>query len=417
MRILQINNYHYPRGGSETVYYNTGHLLESHGHEVFCFSSYSNSDEKYLYQTDRTKTCLVPRPDFKNSKGIISKLCNFKNFLSSCTNAKILEDFIKVNRPDVAHLHIFYGVLSNSILKVLKKYSIPTVMSVHEFHMLCPVYTCLDKKMSICEKCHGKNFYRCILKNCSTGGFLKSVTLASECYHRNMFINYLKYINHFIMVSNFIEKKHILFNQEFAKKSTVIHNFVDQQSQQPITKEKNIDFIYFGRLSAEKGLFTLLKAFEERPQYMLHIVGGGPIEASLKEYIATKKLTNVIMEGYRIGQDLISSIESSKCAIVPSEWYENNPLSVIEALGMGIPVIGSDIGGIPELIIDKKNGYICSPGDHTSIVSALDKLMGLTPESYQKMSVEATKFVQDNLSKQVHYTKLMKVYERAQANS
>mgnify|MGYP004702923341 CR=1 FL=1 len=398
MKILQINNYHYYRGGSETVYLNTGKLLKEKGHSVAYFSSKSELNipsnfENYFIE------------NFETNPG--TKIKKLKKFIYNATAAKKIEELIIDFKPDIAHLHIFYGLLTSSILTVLKKYKVRTIMSVHEYRMLCPVYTHINGKGLICEKCKSPNFIDCIINRCCRNSYSASFAVSLECFIRDKYYNYLKHVDHFIMVSNFIKNKHIAANISFSEKSTCIYNFSEIKEFNSLIK--NNDFVYFGRLSKEKGLITLIKAMHKIPKFNLKIIGTGPQQELIRNYIKSNGIMNVKLLGYKSGNELIAEVATSKYTIIPSEWFENNPMSLIESLSYGIPVIGANIGGIPELI-NNSTGFLFESGSVENLVETLTKAILLPVNDYKILSKNSFDFAQEFFSKEKHYNELMKVY-------
>ena len=169
-------------------------------------------------------------------------------------------------------------------------------------------------------------------------------------------------------------------------------------------------FLFFGRLSYEKGVKTLLKAFKELPECNLKIVGTGPKEKELKLFVSNNSMNNVEFLGYKRGLELIDLVKNAYSVIVPSEWYENNPMTIIEAYSVGTPVIGAKIGGIPEIIIDGKTGYQFTTGNSDNLQETIKKIFSLTPEAYQRLSAGTLEFAHENLSLENYYPRLIAFY-------
>jgi glycosyltransferase involved in cell wall biosynthesis len=404
MKILLINNYHFIKGGSETVYLNTGKLLESKGHEVIYFSS--TNDNNLLHG----KNNLFVESKYSTEMSFIGKVKGIPNFIYSKSAFHNLEKLIIREKPDIAHLHIFYGVLTSSILKVLKKRGIPCVMSIHEYRLLCPTYTFLNSKNEICEKCANGNKFNCIINKCNKNSLPNSIISAIETYYRDFFFSHLKYIKHFIMVSNFIREKHIEYNGAYREKSSVIYNFHSIFTSSIVKlSDKKCDLVYFGRLSKEKGIITLIKSLENKPEITLNIVGTGPEEKRIKDYIKSKKIKNISLLGYLSGENLWSIVQSARYTVVPSEWYENNPMNVIESLLLGTPVIGANIGGIPE-IVKKPHGFIFESKSIDDLSRAIDEAISINEEGYKLLCSNAIEFANQQFSENIHYQNLIKVY-------
>jgi len=221
MKILQINNYHHVRGGSDRVYFETSKILEKNGHDVLFFSVKDQESEKHF--SDK----YFVKPFNYENVGLLKKIKLATQFIYNKEAQENLELLIKNENPDLAHLHIFYGHLTSSILPILKKYNIPIVMSVHEYRMLCPANIMRNDKGEVCEKCAEGNYLNCIIGKCTKSSLIYSSIAAMECFIRDKFFSYEKYIDKFIMVSQFILDKHIQYKPSLKSKSEQIYNFID----------------------------------------------------------------------------------------------------------------------------------------------------------------------------------------------
>jgi glycosyltransferase involved in cell wall biosynthesis len=167
-------------------------------------------------------------------------------------------------------------------------------------------------------------------------------------------------------------------------------------------------FLFFGRLSAEKGIRTLLSVFSERKDQKLIIAGTGPLKSYVEDTVRISP--NIEYVGYKSGKELESLINNASFIILPSEWYENNPLTIIEAYNFGKPVIGADIGGIPELINDGANGFTFESGNPQSLNSKIDASITITGEAYERFAQSVSEFARQNFNSENHYLKLLKIY-------
>lgn len=414
MKVLLINNYLYRRGGAEVVFLNTGELLKSKGHEVIYFSQAWDEnipcdDAKYFPKGIDTK-----------SKRFSDKLRGVGNYFRNRTAAKNLEKFIKAEKPEIAHIHNLWGGISGSIFKVLKKYNIPIVHTVHDYRMVCPGYAFKNGKNEICEKCKGKKFYRCISNRCSKGSLLMSTLMCLEMYNRNYFMNPVNNIDSFMFVSKFSYKKHLQYAPKFEKKHCVtMYNF--QDAEVLAEADKTLDtfdnyYLFYGRLSYEKGIKTLISAFADKRQLKLKIVGTGPLEKELKQLCIDKNATNIEFLGYKTGKKLYDLIKNAKFVCVPSECYENNPMTIIESYTLRTPVVGACLGGIVEIIEEGRTGYKFKPGDTDDLKRAIETTEKITEEEYAKMKEDAEAFAEKNFGKENYYTRLMELYRHTIEN-
>lgn len=401
MKVLQINKYFYQKGGAETVFFNTSELLMEHGHTVIPFSIKSDKNKESAYSS-----YFVDYPELSES-GLLTKIKNIRPFIYNKKAKQQLEKLLQVEKPDIAHIHLLFNSMSVAILPVLKKYNIPVVMTVHDYRLICPAYTFRDGKGRICERClKNHSYWQCITNKCSKGNLPNSIILSLDSYFRKYFISPVDFIDRFIFVSKFSQHKHITSNNKYTDKSTHLYNFtLIESDKSSIAKENYI--LYFGRISEEKGIETLIRAMEGIPNVKLKIAGTGPLLKSL----SNQSNTAIDFIGFKSGDELRSLIRKALFSVVPSEWYENNPLTVIESQTLGTPVIGSNIGGIPELIKDQVDGYLFDPQSVEGLNKAIRKGLALSPADYKKMCENAQSFADTNYSKTIHYNRLISIYE------
>jgi len=401
MKILLINKYHYVKGGSDRVYFNTGSLLQSNGHDVAYFSTEHPDNLDCLYSVS-----FVSYRDNRKS-GFIQKIKNSAAYLYNKEASAKLGELIDKFHPDIAHLNLFYGDLSASILLKLREKRIPVVHTVHDYKLICPANSLLDADSAICEKCINRAYYQCTIKKCMEGNLSYSIMLTAEAYGRKYLIDPLNYIDRFIFVSKFAESKHIEFDKRFAAKADHLYNFtfLTQMTKQD-KREKYL--LYYGRLVREKGILTLLEACKTL-RVQLKIAGTGPLEKVVSQ--VSSQYSNIQYLGYTSGEELTRLIQDSYFVVVPSEWYENNPMTVIEAYAEGVPVIAARIGGIPEIVLDSKTGFLFQTGDDEDLKKTVIKAMALSLEDYNSLSLEAMKFAVTQFSPEQHYKGLMNIYQ------
>lgn len=401
MKILQLNKYYYQKGGAETVFFNTISALENRGHQVIPFALKNRKNRFSEYES-----YFVEYPELSESN-IWTKIINTPKFIYNQQAAKQLERLILAEKPDIAHIHLLFNSLSVSILPVLQKYNIPTVMTVHDYRLICPAYTFTNGKGKICELCKDRHFIHCAQNRCSNGNLTNSMLLSLESSFRSCLYEPINYIDKFIFVSKFAQKKHIEFNPAYIQKAVQLYNFTLNIPTE-INKTTNHKYLlYFGRLSNEKGINNLLEAMQNIPEIDLKIIGRGPL---LKE-IGNNYPKNVSFLGFKEGQELKEYVKNAFFTIVPSEWYENNPLSIIESLSLGTPVIGSNIGGIPELIQDTKTGFTFTMGSSTDLTKTIQKAIEMPDEKVHEMSIACNKFAQQHFSADKHLDSLISIYQ------
>jgi glycosyltransferase involved in cell wall biosynthesis len=400
MRVLQINNQHFCKGGAHKVYFNTAELLKEKGHEVLFFSMKDEFMIPYEY------SYYFPEAfDYRNPSWF-SRVKSIKKFLYNNEACYKLKEFIKFKKPDIAHLHLFMGGLSNGILKTLKEFHIPVVHTIHDFRLICPAYSLLDNENKPCEKCIDRWYVRCAVNRCSyERKYSHSVALSIDSYYRKHILDPLKYIDMLIFVSRFSRDMHIHFNPAFNDNSCFIYNFNSfTTAGSPV---KGDYFLYFGRLSREKGIESLIHV-AKKLKIRLKIAGTGPLEKELSE----KSDKNIEILGYKYGSELYSLIQNSSFVIVPSICYENNPLAIVESFSLGKPVIGSSVGGIPELLQDNR-GILFEPQNEESLTEAIIEAASLRQQEYVDISQNCLEFALQEFSSEKHYESLIKVYRTA----
>lgn len=402
MKVLLINNFHYHRGGSETVYFNTRDLLLKNGFEVVNFSQASTENEP-----SPQNSYFIPIQNFLKV-GLYQQILNFNKFLYSKQAADSLEALIKVERPHIAHLHNFYGGLTSSILPVLKKYNIPIVTTLHDYKLLCPVYTFLDSKNKICEKCLNGHYWHCVSNKCNKNSLPYSIVIALESYYRDYIYPPEVFFDKIICVSKFSLVKHTI-REDIKDKLVHLYNFSPLLEEKKTTINNEGYFLYFGRLSREKGVSTLLKAIGQVGNIKLKIVGNGPLLEDLST-VSDDAKKNIEFLGFKSGEELFNIINKASFVIVPSEWYENNPMTIIESYFLGTPVIGAKIGGIPEIIVPGKTGFLFESGNVTSLVNLLKEVRLLNHEAYKNLGQSCIEFARSTFSSEKHLRELTNIY-------
>lgn len=403
MKILMVNKFFYIKGGSETYYFALKRLLEKEGHTVIDFSMKDDKNFSSPYSE-----YFVENVDYGGNSSIKSKIKMASNIIYSKEAKKQFEKLVVKEKPDLVHLHIFQHQISPSILDICKKYNIPTVYTAHDLKMICLNYKMMHHG-KICEDCKDGHLYHCAQNRCVKESFSKSCINVIEGYLHKWRKSY-DAIDYIITPSNFYRNKFIEFG---ISPNRVVHipNFLDRDMPfVNVREDREKYFLYFGRLSEEKGILTLVKAMTN-VNANLYIVGSGPLKENIENYIKDNNLTNVIMLGFKSGQELIDIVGNAKAVILPSEWYENGPYSAIEALQLGRPIIGANIGGIPELV--DENGYLFESGSVQDLVNNIYEFGSQSEDNFKKMEQASYALYIKEYTAQNHYFKLKSVYEKA----
>ena len=403
MKILMVNKFHYIKGGSETYYFALKRKLEEEGHSVIDFSmkDEKNFDSPY-------SDYFVENVDYGSDASIVAKIKLAKNIIYSKEAKDKFESLVVKEKPDLVHLHIFQHQLSPSILDICKEYNLPTVYTAHDLKMICLNYKMMHHG-KICEDCKDGHLYHCLVNKCVKNSFTKSLINVCEGYFHKMRKSY-DAIDYIITPSNFYRRKFIDFGIDLDR---VVHipNFLDREIPKVgLRNDSKKYFLYLGRLSEEKGIITLIKAMRGIDAY-LYVVGTGPLKEEILKYINIHRIKNVKMLGFKSGQELIDIVGNAKSVILPSEWYENGPYSAIEALQLGRPIIGANIGGIPELI--DGNGYLFESGNAGSLHEVLMKFEDKAWARYSELEFKSEEMFRKNYTAKTHVEKLKKIYSKA----
>lgn len=373
MKILMVNKFLYPNGGSETYMFKLGEYLTSIGHQVEYFGM-----EHPKRCVSNSADCYTENMDFHNSGAAKKILMSLKTIYSAEARKKIRK-VLDTFKPDIVHLNNFNYQLTPSIILEIRKWEKETgkrvkiVYTAHDYQLICPNHMLNNPNTGEnCEKCINGSFTNCIKGKCIHGSTLKSLIGCGEAVFWNN-KNVYSQLDTIICCSNFMKSK-LDTNPVLKAKTVALHNFIDKAEQQETVKEDY--FLYFGRYSKEKGIDVLLQACTSLPDVKFIFAGSGPLENEIN------KIPNIENVGFQSGDKLKNLISKAKASIYPSIWYENCPLSVMESISLGTPVIGSDIGGIPELIDDNVNGLLFEYGDHNKLTIKIKSLA----ESREKLN-------------------------------
>jgi len=400
--LLSINNYHYRRGGAEVVFLEQNKILEKIGWKVIPFSMKHAKNESTEWQDH-----FVNEIEYGADYGWHNKFINALKIIYSWEAKNKLQSLIDTIKPDVAHLHNIYHHLSPSILPVLKKNGVPTVMTLHDLKLLCPSYLMLNAS-GVCEKCKGGHIYNVVTNKCMKQSLPLSSLIFSETLVHRVFNIYKKNIDTFILPSQFYLNKFIEWGWE-PDRLIHIPNFVDVDLLKP-NYQPGKYFVFFGRLSKEKGVKTLIHAAHEA-NVELKVIGNGPLEEELKILVSSLG-ANVIFLGYQTGEALHKVIRNARAVVLPSEWYENAPMSVMESYALGKPVIGANIGGIPELIREDETGVTFESANTESLSHALNQFKNMKDEAVIEMGKTARQWVENEYTVEKYSERLHNLYSR-----
>lgn len=401
-----VDKFYYVKGGAERYMFELAEILKEKGHTVIPFSMQSPNN----FQTPYEKYFVSHLNFHSKSKkeAIRIGIRSLGRIFYSLEAKKKLERLIAETRPDIAHLHMIDHQISPSILPVFRTFKIPVVQTVHTYKLVCPTYRLYHMgKGKICEKCLHGGYWKALLEKCHKNSFFATLLVVLEMYFHKLLQIYEREVDRFLVPSRFMGQKLVEGNIPEQKVQHVFYTI--RVDQYPFQLNGEPYFVYYGRLSEEKGLMTLLRAVEEGIPIPLRIVGDGPQKAKLEEYVREREIPNVHFDGNLHGEALLQKVSWARFVVVPSEWYENSPLVIYEAFSMGKPVIGSHIGGIPELITHGKDGFLFPPGDVQALRQWIFHLSS-HPEILPRMGKYAREKAEREFSPQSHYAKLIEIY-------
>ena len=396
MKILVVNKFFYLNGGSETVFFQERDFLLSKNHEIIDFSM---ACENNFFSS--FANYFVPQIIYHSNDGILKKFQQSINFIHSSIAVRKLEELIIQEKPQIAHLHNIYHQITPSIIPVLKKHGIKIVMTLHDFKLICPSYLALrgDK---ICNDCDGVKFTKPFTTNCQNSLF-KGLLFSLEALFHQWRGSY-DLVDCFISPSNFLAN--LVQKRINPEKIHSLHNGIDTDSWKPYQEDDGYG-LYLGRISKEKGIKTLLAAHAGLGStFPLKIAGTGPLE---KELQATYQRAEFL--GYQTGQVLKGIIGRASFVIVPSEWYENCSMAVLEAMALGKPIIASRIGGLPEQISDGETGLLFEMGNTTDLANKIRTLAD-NPTLRAAMGQAARIKLENEYSLKDHCASLVQLYEK-----
>jgi glycosyltransferase involved in cell wall biosynthesis len=399
MRVLVVNKFWYVRGGLERVMFDEIAMLEAAGHAVGHFSMahpenvaspWSRHFAPYMELGAGTSTGLRDRA---MAAGRL-----FENRAAAKGFGSVLEEF----SPDVVHVHGIHRQLSPSILAVAARQGVPVVQTLHDYHHICPADVLLRGGFERCDPrdCGKFNYVPAIAHRCVRGSLGASGLSAAETFFQRMRGAYERGIARFISPSHFLADR--MRDGGWDTPVVVIPNCVALTPQRGASQSQQ-GFLYSGRLSPEKGIDVLLEA-ARIADVELRLAGTGPLDSQLRvDYPQATFL------GHLSADEVGAALRSCRAAVVPSVWFENAPMSVLEAMAAGVAVIASRVGGIPELVEDGVEGLLVEPGSASSLAAALQSVQK-DPTHAAKMGAAGLHRARTEFSPEKHLGSLLGVY-------
>lgn len=348
MKILQVSKFLVRRGGVETYLLDLGSLLKNAGHDV----QYYGLDDPNRIVGNRWGI-YAPNLELGGKQGL-GRVKDIARTIDSATNARQITELLAAFQPDIVHLNNIHYHLTPSVLEAAAQYKaaaakpVGIVMTMHDYHSIVPCDGCMDNRSyEICDDCLDGHFWRCAARGCTRGGRAKSLVATIEAYHwkrRRVYAN----LDAVICPCAYMKRE---FDRvvEFAGRTVHLPNFTNLERR---SYQKDRYVLYFGAYNRDKGVETLLGIARKHPEIKFRFAGKGPLASSMQG------IANVEDLGFNTGEALREIVGRATLAVMPSEWLENSPFAVLEALCSGTPVLGARIGGIPELIDEGVTGEL-----------------------------------------------------------
>jgi glycosyltransferase involved in cell wall biosynthesis len=403
-------------GGADVIYFRTAEILEQHGHSSVFFAMQHPQNLPCI-----TTEYFVPFIDVHKNNIMNYMRASFRNLYSfkarQCI-ARLLDRY----SIDLIHAHDIHRQMSPSILYEIKKRGIPVVMTLHNYKMICPSFIMMIHGKP-CEACGQGKYFNALKLRCIKNSFFRSLQLSIELYLHHRILDIYRNVDVFIAPSMFLKEKH----DEMGFKKRMAHlpyplDMKEFENVNSVTaadrEDERTAFVYFGRLETEKGLVTLFEAIRRlsdegfRRKTVFHIFGEGSIQEELHRTVREYELSNVVFHGFLKGDELFTEIKKADVVIIPSEWYENYPVSVMEAFALGRPVVGARIGGIPEMVKDHQTGLTFESGNAADLGEKIRYVLD-NPDKLPRWGKNARRFIEREVNPERHYEQLMEIYSMA----
>ncbi|BCB21204.1 glycosyltransferase family 4 protein [Bosea sp. ANAM02] len=400
-RLLAINNYFYRRGGAESVFLDHIDLFGAAGWDVVPFAMRHPANLPSPWSG-----YFVSEIEYGATGGPLAKARQAAKVIFSLEARRNIRNLIGQARPTVAHAHNVYHHISPSIFGVLKAEGVPLVMTAHDLKIACPAYKMLSRG-SVCERCQGGRIHNVLLHRCvKDSAAVSGLVLMETLVHRSLGL-YRDTLDRLIAPSRFYRDKLVAWGWD-ADRIAHIPNCIDTSGYAAAAGEGGY-FVYAGRLAPEKGLATLLRA-AALARRTLVLAGTGPEEPRLRR-LAENLGTDVRFAGHLGKPELKRLIGEALALVLPSEWYENAPVSILEAYALGRPVIGADIGGIPELVADGETGLLVETGNAAGLADAMVAMAELPAARRTAMGAAGRDWAQREFSPARYRERTLNLYE------
>ena len=395
--LLSLNSYHYRRGGADVVYFEHEAMFRGLGWDTAHMSMHHPRNEPSPWSR-----YFVDEIEFGHNYSIGARIRMAGSVVYSMEARRKLRALLNGFDASVAHVHCIYHHLSPSVLPLLRQRGVPVILTAHDLKVACPAYKMLNRS-GICERCKGGNLAHVVLNRCVRNSLTVSALVAVESTVARLLGLYRRNVNRIVVPSRFYERKLVEWGWE-ADRLTYIPNYVRAENFVP-SFEPGDYFVYIGRLAPEKGIATLVQA-AVKAGVRLKVAGTGPLDVELRQMAAG---TNVDFLGYCSGEALWTLVRNSRAVVLPSEWYENAPMSILEGFALGKPVIGAAIGGIPEMITDG-TGALFPSANVNALADVLAEFAAMPDASVSAMGQRARERVVRDFNATRYLTAMQDLY-------
>ena len=402
MKILEINKFYYKESGVTSFLFDLIDLFKKHGHKIIIFSMKNKRNQKSEYTKYFVENLDMSEPSFSFRK-------LFRLFYSLQARKRVKKIIIQ-EKPDIVHIHNIYHHISPSILGVIKKFNIPIVMSVHDYKLICPNYMLFTKNMP-CIRCKKYKYYNAVFNKCMKNSLGGSLAVCLEMYFHKLFRFYERYVDKFIVPSEFVKNMLINFGQD-SKKIIVLPHYNSQKIIKNNSNNLGDYLLFFGRLSTEKGIDKLINAlYNTGLKNRLHIVGKGPIKNKLQDLVKEKGMQEqVSFLGMLEKQQLIRQIAGARLVVVPSRSYETFGLTVMESQINSKVVLASNVGAMKERIEHSENGFLFDYKKPNDFENKLKEIVN-NDNILEKVGQQARETILKNYDEEEYYLKIKKIFK------
>jgi glycosyltransferase involved in cell wall biosynthesis len=401
-RLLNVNTYHYRRGGSDVVYLEHGAMFQDLGFECGWFAMQHPKNEPTPWAEH-----FIDEIEFGQPYGAAQKLVMAAKVVWSWEARRKLARLLDRFPADIAHLHCIYHHHSPAILPLLAERGVPAVLTAHDLKIACPAYKMLNRG-GICERCRDGSVLNVLRHRCVRDSTAASAVVAVESGLHRMLDTWRRHLSAVVCPSRFFADKFVEWGW---RREQLVHipNWVDAAAFRP-RAEPGTAVLYFGRLAPEKGLATLIRA-AHAAAVPLQLAGTGPEEGALKT-LASSLGADVQFLGFVAGTALHDRVRAARCVVMPSEWYENAPMMVLEAMALGKPVVGARIGGIPEVVEDAVTGWLYASGNVDELTQRLAAVKRMSDAALQDMGRASREAVERRFSRSRYVRAMLDLYAR-----